>query len=390
MEIERRLRPDLWKSIRAHYERTDFTEAVRDAVLYVCELLREKSGIEDKDGTKLVEAALMGSNPAIVVSKNETTTEKDFQQGIGFSFKGIMQAIRNPLSHEKTEYSQEDAEAIILYINFLLNQVDHSGGFSKIESITNLLYDEDTPSSEEYAELLLKEVPIKKRYDLLVELYNNREDLRQHALKNFISKLYDSLSKASKGDFTRLLNTSLLTCKDDYALRMYIHYFMEKTYQDLDKLVQLRIESFLFKAVRAGKMVTKVDSKTQKPERKCISEATLATWIVDPDLVHLLGNADKILDELVRKIQMSNEDEEEFVFAYFGNYLYDNIEGFSDYHKNIFNRRLINGDEQLYNFLLEEIVSFQNERLREWFGEAFRKCEEVINNKAETEEQLPF
>ena len=97
MEIERRLRPDLWKSIRAHYERTDFTEAVRDAVLYVCELLREKSGIEDKDGTKLVEAALMGSNPAIVLCKNETTTEKDFQQGIGFSFRGIMQAIRNPM-----------------------------------------------------------------------------------------------------------------------------------------------------------------------------------------------------------------------------------------------------------------------------------------------------
>lgn len=162
MEIERRLRPDLWKSIRAHYERTDFTEAVRDAVLYVCELLREKSGIEDKDGTKLVEAALMGSNPAIVLCKNETTTEKDFQQGIGFSFRGIMQAIRNPLSHEKTEYSQEDAEAIILYINFLLNQVDRSGGFSKIESITTLLYDKDTPSSAEYAELLLKEVPIKK------------------------------------------------------------------------------------------------------------------------------------------------------------------------------------------------------------------------------------
>ena len=121
----------------------------------------------------------MGANPPISVSKNETTTEKDFQQGIGFSFKGIMQAIRNPLSHEKTAYSQEDAEAIILYINFLLNQVDHSGGFNKIESITTLLYDEDTPSSAEYADLLLKEVPVKKRYDLLVELFNDRENLRQ-------------------------------------------------------------------------------------------------------------------------------------------------------------------------------------------------------------------
>lgn len=390
MEIEKRLRPDLWKAICAHYERADYAEAVRDAVFHVCELLREKSGIEDKDGTKLVDAALMGANPPISVSKNETTTEKDFQQGIGFSFKGIMQAIRNPLSHEKTEYSQDDAEAIILYINFLLNQVDHSGGFSKIESIINLLYDEDTPSSAEYADLLLKEVPVRKRYDLLVELFNDRENLRQHALKNFITKLYDSLTKASKSDFTRLLNTSLLTCKDDYVLRMYIHYFMEKTYQDLDKLVQLRIESFLFKAIHAGKMVTRIDSKTKRPERDCISEGTLATWIVDPDLVHLLGNADKILDELVRKIRIGDRDEEEFVFEYFDNYLSENIKKFSDYHKTVFNFRLINGDEQLYNFLFEGIESFQNEKLCEWFGEAFRRCEEVIKSKAETEEQLPF
>lgn len=390
MEIEKRLRPDLWKAIQAHYERDDFTEAVRDAVFHVSELLREKSGLEDKDGSKLIDAALMGNNPAIVISKNETTTEKDFQQGIAYSFKGIMQAIRNPLSHEKTVYSREDAEAIILYINFLLNQVDHSGGFTKIESITSLLYDEDTPSSAEYAELLLKEVPIKKRYDLLVELYNDRENLRQHSLSNFISKLYDSLSKASKADFVRLLNSSLLTCKDDYALRMYIHYFMEKTYSELDKLVQLRIESFLLKAVRAGKMITTVDSQTKKPDRDCISEATLATWIDDPGLVHLLGNANEIFNALLYKIQTGTEAEEEFVFEYFESFLYDSIDKLTDYHKGMINRRLINGDEFLYNFLYDSIEMINDEKISSTFGEAFHKCEEVLANKREKEEQLPF
>ena len=390
MEIERRLRPDLWKAICAHYERADYTESVRDAVFYVCELLREKSGIEDKDGTKLVDAALMGTNPPISVSKNETTTEKDFQQGIGFSFKGIMQAIRNPLSHEKTAYLQEDAEAIVLYINFLLNQVDHSGGFNKIESITTLLYDEDTPSSAEYAELLLKEVPVKKRYDLLVELFNDREKLRQHGLENFITKLYDSLTKASKSDFTRLLNTALLTCKDDYALRMYIHYFMEKTYQELDKLVQLRIEEFILKAVRVGKMIDKSDPTTKESERVCNSNSTLVTWIVNPDLIHLLGNADKILDVLIWKIQMGNEDEEEFVFEYFGDYLDNNIKKMSDYQRNVISRRLINGDEYMYNFLFEGIEVQQDEMLCEWYEKAFRECEERMKSGVKGDELLPF
>lgn len=384
MEIEKRLRQDLWKAIQAHYERNDFTEAVRDSVFHACELLREKSGLEDKDGSKLVDAALMGNNPAIVISKNETTTEKDFQQGIAYSFKGIMQAIRNPLSHEKTEYAQEDAEAIILYINFLLNQIDHSGGFTKIESITKLLYDEDTPATEEYAELMLKEVPNKKRYDLIVELYNNREDLREHSLRNFIDKLYDSLSKASKADFTRMLNSSLLTCKDDYALRMYLHYFMKMTYKDLDKLVQLRIESFLLKAVRAGRMVQK------NKEMKCVSAATLATWCTSSELVQLLGNSSDILSELILKIQRGIVEEEEFVFEYFNEFLEYNIEKLSEHQIEVINKRLLSGDEYLYNFLFDGIVFLEDKKLRDTFGEAFSECEKLIQVKADEEGDLPF
>ena len=69
--MENKLREDLWKSIQAHYERNDYTEAVRDAIFHTSELLREKSGFYDKDGSKLVEASLLGNTPAILV-KNET------------------------------------------------------------------------------------------------------------------------------------------------------------------------------------------------------------------------------------------------------------------------------------------------------------------------------
>lgn len=87
MQIDIKIREDLWKAIEAHYERKDFTEAVRDAVFHMSEVLREKGSIEDKDGSKLVDVALFGNNPAILVNKNETTTEKDFQQGIGLRLK---------------------------------------------------------------------------------------------------------------------------------------------------------------------------------------------------------------------------------------------------------------------------------------------------------------
>ena len=47
MNIEERIRSDLWKAINAHYDRKDYTESVRDSVYQLSELLREKSGFED-------------------------------------------------------------------------------------------------------------------------------------------------------------------------------------------------------------------------------------------------------------------------------------------------------------------------------------------------------
>ena len=300
MKIDIKIREDLWKAIQAHYERNDYTEAVRDAVFHMSEVLREKGSIEDKDGSKLVDAALLGNNPAILVSKNETTTEKDFQQGIGFAFKGIMQSVRNPLSHESFQYTQDEAEVLILYINFLLNQVDKSGGSTKIDNIIELLFDEDFTDTKEYAELLLKEVPSKKRYDLLLELYQKRAQLPQNKLNHFLTALFASLTKAAKSDFVRVVSTSLMRCKDDNDLRMYCHYFMNDTYAEIDKLAQLRIEDLMLKSINAGKYENVYDFESDTHEKKCTS-GSLSTWVSKK--LDLLSNKETIINLLFKKFE---------------------------------------------------------------------------------------
>lgn len=387
MDIENRLRPDLWKAIQAHYERTDYTEAVRDAVFHVNELLREKSGYADKDGNKLVDAAMMGKDPAILVSKNETTTEKDFQQGIAFALKGIMTAVRNPLSHEKMQYSKEDAEAIILYINYLLNQIDNSGGFSKIDNIMELLRDEDFTPSAEYAELLLKEVPVRKRYDLLVQLFQEREDLQQGKLHCFINALYNSLTKASKANFIRLLNSELMICKDDYLLRMYIHYFMKLTYTDLDRLVQLRIEDFLLKAVRAGQMIEIM--KNGEKVQDCADEATLATWIDDPELLCLLGNTDALFNTLIVKVCRGGAFSD-FAFTYFSDFLAVNILKLDEYHVYYLAQQLRCGNEEIYSFLMDAYTDENMNTLNSWFGDALNEFEEAKHAEASSKDNSHY
>ena len=386
MEIETRIREDLWKAIQAHYERNDYTEAVRDAVFHMSEVLREKGGIEDKDGTKLVETALLGSNPAILLNKNETTTEKDFQQGIGFAFKGIMQSVRNLLSHESFKYTQDEAEALILYINFLLNQVDKSGGSTKIDNIIDLLFDDDFTDTQEYADLLLKEVPSKKRYDLLLELYQRRADLPQNKLKYFLAALFSSLTKAAKGDFIRVVSSSLMKCKDDKALRMYCHYFMKDTYSEIDKLAQLRIENMMLKSIRNGRVSYSLDEMGNEVAG-CDYKGRLATWISKPEKLDLLSNKNEIIEELFYSLTSEDSEKENYVFEYFRNVVFDSNLILTPHQIKHIKSRLNSGDKRYLDALLWD-MEFE-EKNCPWFDlfkEDYATCKKIIEKRND----LPF
>lgn len=387
MDLEKRVREDLWKSIQAHYERKDYTECIRDAIFHLCELLREKSGLYDKDGSKLVEGALMGPNPPILINKHETTTEKDIQQGVAFSLKGIMQSIRNPLSHEKTVFSQKDSEAIILYINFILNQIDHSGGVTKIDNIMELLFDDDFTKTKEYAELLLKEIPVKKRYDLLLELYNRRAQLQQHNLRNFIYILFDSLSKAAKTDFINLVSTSLMKCKDDMDLRMYCHYFMTFTYAQIDRLAQLRMEDLFLKSVNAGEIIFVQEEFLDEYVEECVSAGTLAIWINDK--LDMLSNKENIIDALFH-LTNKGANKEKYVFKYFINAIDNDDANFKNWQIALIKNKLNAGNEYFYDWISEKIDLFEIENYKKTFEKECEKCRVIIEERKANEGELPF
>lgn len=386
MKIDIKIREDLWKAIQAHYERNDYTEAVRDAVFHMSEVLREKGSIEDKDGSKLVDAALLGNNPAILVSKNETTTEKDFQQGIGFAFKGIMQSVRNPLSHESFQYTQDEAEVLILYINFLLNQVDKSGGSTKIDNIIDLLLDDDFTDTQEYADLLLKEVPSKKRYDLLLELYQRRADLPQNKLRYFLTALFSSLTKAAKGDFIRVISSSLMKCKDDKALRMYCHYFMKDTYSEIEKLAQLRIENMMLKSIQNGRVSYSLDEMGNEVVG-CDYKGHLATWISKSEKLDLLSNKNELIKELFYSLTSEDSEKENYVFEYFRNVVFDSSLILTPHQIKHIKSRLNSGDKRYLDALLWD-MEFE-EKNCPWFDlfkEEYATCKKIIEERND----LPF
>ena len=71
MNIETYIKSDLWSAIEHSYTSGNYSHAIKDAMAFVTEILRDKSGLDD-DGDKLVSQALGFSSanpPRIMINK---------------------------------------------------------------------------------------------------------------------------------------------------------------------------------------------------------------------------------------------------------------------------------------------------------------------------------
>jgi len=227
INLQENIREDLWNAINKHYLASDYTESLRDAAFLLKDILQNKSGEYDKDNSKLVETVLNGNNPILKLNNFSTQTEKDFQTGISLGIKGIFMHVRNPISHEKIIYEKADADSIIMYIDYLLRQIDKSNGISLIEEWLPLVENKTFTDTEEYAKELIKEVPKKKVYELLIAMYNHRVELPQNRLNFFIRELVNKLTNEERSNFVNMINIDLAQTEGDYSLSMFFHFFAE-------------------------------------------------------------------------------------------------------------------------------------------------------------------
>lgn len=90
--------------------------------------VKEKSQ-SDKDGQTLMLNVWGCDSGVLKVTKCETQTDKDYQDGIKFISGGIMSAIRNPTAHEPAitwPINRQDCLDILSLISFLYRQLDKS------------------------------------------------------------------------------------------------------------------------------------------------------------------------------------------------------------------------------------------------------------------------
>lgn len=375
MNLEGKIRADLWESTRENYEGKNYSGAISDAFYYLTELIRSKSGI-DGDGSALIGQAFGGDKPKIKLNRLQTESDKNIQKGMEQILRGLYLAIRNPRSHDKTIDAEPDAQAIIIFINYISKQLDQARSQFSRHDFINRILDPDFLPTDRYSELLVNDIPAGQRLEVFFDVYRVKQKTKTENLFFFFGVLLKTLNA---DDMTRVydaISDELKTAEDDDTIRYNIAPFQSDIWPNLHEVSRLRIENRLLKSISEGRY----DSQNQR----CRSGA-LGTWATNIFAHFTLK--DEALYNIYSKLNSGNEEEEDYIFKFIFNF----IDMLSDTPPTrlsyIFTKKLKEGNIRFYNAL---------EQLDPWEIDAWTtKLKDAYENFVEAEptnsmDDVPF
>ena len=370
MNMETKLDPRIWHAIRDSYEARKYTEAIKDGFYLLTEVIRDKSGAEG-DGIPLVGQAFGGTSPRLKVNKLQTKSERNIQKGLEQLLRGMYQSIRNPRSHEKYNDTQEDADAILLFMNYLLSTIDKAKApFDKADFLSRVFDSGFAPNSR-YAKLLVDEVPKKQKFDILVEVFRNKEDGDGTKLRYFVAAMLQQLNSEEVSEVYQLVSGELKYTDSAASIQQIIKMFPAVCWEHFDEVARLRIENKLIESVR--------DGTYDKWKKECAA-GVLGAW--GGTICSHFISKDELLYALCNKLISSSRGEQDYVFKFFFHYCPELKEKVPQRLKLIITNGLKNGDKRFYDAL--DYIQGSDPAWFQPFAEAFDAFEE------HTEDEIPF
>jgi uncharacterized protein (TIGR02391 family) len=307
MDLETRIKPELWAAIAHSYETRNHTHAIRDAMAVVTEVLRDKSGL-DGDGDKLVGAALgfsQGKPPRIKINKLQTQTEQDMQRGLMLILKGMYALVRNPRTHERLSDDAKTADTIILFVDYLLDFLGASYQSFTVQDFLNLVTDPHFVPDAEYVEGLVDKVPARKRSDTLIALYRQVNWKQANSFGLVIKELIGRLAEGEIEDFLSVVSDDLQRVDQASSVTLVINVLPGHLWPQIERMPRLRVENMLLDQLETAWYVPQGDRTNNVP----------ATWI-SRIVAHYLRKP-KLRKTIISKLKARDFDQHNFVARYF-------------------------------------------------------------------------
>jgi uncharacterized protein (TIGR02391 family) len=249
MVIQSEISEELWIIIQAHYQNGDYTSSIRDAFIYLSNIIRDKSDLSG-DGTDLVNKAFSESNPKIKINKLETTSEVDEQKGIANILRGLYQYIRNPRSHDRYEDTENDCISILLFIDLIIKSIKGSTGQFELDRFIEQVVDKSFVKSEEYCDALISEIPDRKLMDTVLEIYSNKSSIEIYNLQMLFKSFYKRLKKTNIDSFLKIISNDLRKTVSDNDIKYIIKIINPEMWEQIDSIAKIRIENKIIEAIK--------------------------------------------------------------------------------------------------------------------------------------------
>lgn len=304
MNLESLVDAKLWEAIQRSWENGAYTNAIQDAIYYVSDLIRSKSGLEG-DGVNLVGQAFGGESPVLKVNSLRTESEKNVQKGVEQMLRGVYFGIRNPRAHEKHRDSKADARAIICFLGYLAGVIDQSTPPFTMSAMLDRVFDASFVETSRYAELLVQEIPANRRLEALLEVYARKERGEPRKLRYFVSALWDVLEDEAKEEVYRAVSEDLKSVEDDVAIRAILGILPPECWSRYDESGRMRAENRIIASVADGRYNPATD--------RC-SGGALGAWAVSVAEHFLLK--EELLGALTAKLASSDRQEQDYVFCF--------------------------------------------------------------------------
>ena len=305
MNLETEINQDLWRSIRGSYETGLWSNAILDAIHFLSDALRTKTGLQS-DGAALVGQALGGKNPKLRLNRLQTDSEKDVQRGVEQLLYGIYSAFRNPRSHECIKDTQADADAIIVFISYLLRLIGHARAEFSLETCVQRVLEENFVPNERYAKLIVSEIPARHRLDVFLTVFQRKHTADGRNLRYFFDEVLSQLSADEQEEAFQAISQELRETNEESVIRAVLAALDPEYWPRLDEIARLRIEHRLIRCMEDGRYITETE--------RCTGGA-LATW--DREFLPKFTPKQDAVHTLAGKLDSSSREAQDYVFHFF-------------------------------------------------------------------------
>lgn len=353
LNLETKIPTELWASIRTNYEKRNFTGAILDAFHYLSDLIRKKSDSEG-DGAQLIGSAFGGASPKIKLNKLQTESERNIQKGMEQLLRGIYQTFRNPRSHEKVSDTDEDAQIIIIFIGYIVRQLDLAKSQFSRDDYIKRIFDPDFVPQIRYSELLVEEIPTAQRLETFLDVYRAKNTGKIEHLRYFFNALLPKLSDDEISQAHEVISEELKTADDEATIRIIIGSLGDKCWKHLHETARLRMENRLIRSVKEGKYDTKL---------KRTRDGSLGTWIISV-LPHI-SLKQEALRAISDSLNSGNPEREDYIIKYILSSMTCLTEEFPFGFDLLFTEKIKSGDVRFYNAAISAPWTDWSEELSE-------------------------